>query len=368
MNKFHGKVGIIQRVLPHYRKPFFETLGEQCSGGLSVFTGQPRPDEMIKSVEELQNAQLTKGRNFHILKSSLYLCIQTGLINWLQSWDPDVLIVEANPRYLSTPRGIRWMHHKNRPVIGWGLGAPPISGIFGRIRTSRRKNFLNQFDALITYSSSGASEYARLGFPKDRIHVAPNAVTPPPTHPIPDRPIPEEDLPTQILFVGRLQERKNLDNLIIACSHLPGDLQPELVIVGDGPDRGRLVKMAEEVYPRTIFTGSLYGNDLAKQFQRADLFVLPGTGGLAVQQAMSYALPVIAAQADGTQDDLISMDNGWQVPADDIPALESTLREALENKIKLREMGKESYRIVAEEINLNKMVDVFIEVLNRSLS
>jgi glycosyltransferase involved in cell wall biosynthesis len=140
------------------------------------------------------------------------------------------------------------------------------------------------------------------------------------------------------------------------------------VIVGDGPDRGRLVKMAEEVYPRTIFTGSLYGNDLAKQFQRADLFVLPGTGGLAVQQAMSYALPVIAAQADGTQDDLISMDNGWQVPADDIPALESTLREALENKIKLREMGKESYRIVAEEINLNKMVDVFIEVLNRSLS
>jgi glycosyltransferase involved in cell wall biosynthesis len=95
---------------------------------------------------------------------------------------------------------------------------------------------------------------------------------------------------------------------------------------------------------------------------------LPGTGGLAVQQAMSYALPVIAAQADGTQEDLISVDNGWQVPADDIPALESTLREALENKIKLREMGKEGYRIVAEEINLNKMVDVFIEVLNRSLS
>jgi hypothetical protein len=31
-------------------------------------------------------------------------------------------------------------------------------------------------------------------------------------------------------------------------------------------------------------------------------------------------------------------------------------------------MGKEGYRIVAEEINLNKMVDVFIEVLNRSLS
>lgn len=368
MNVFQGKVGFIQRVLPHYRKPFFETLGEQCLGRLSIFTGQPRLDEMIKPVEELEKAQLSKGRNLHILKGSLYFCIQLRLMDWLKSWDPDVLIVEANPRYLSTPGGVRWMHDKGRPVIGWGLGAPPISGFFGRIRTSRRKDFLSQFDALITYSSSGAAEYADLGFPKDQIFVAPNAVTPPPPHPIPDRPIPVEDHPVRILFVGRLQERKNLDNLIIACSHLPEDLQPELVIVGDGPDHLRLVKMAEEVYPKTIFTSALYENDLAEQFRMADLFVLPGTGGLAVQQAMSYALPVIAAQADGTQEDLISKDNGWQVPADDLPALESTLREALENKPKLREMGKESYRIVAEEINLEKMVEVFCEVINRSLS
>lgn len=368
MNKFHGKVGFIQRVLPHYRKSFFEILGERCSGGLSVFAGQPRPDEMIKSVEELHAAQLTKGKNLHILKSPLYLCIQIGLMDWLQSWDPDVLIVEANPRYLSTPRGVRWMHQKNRPVIGWGLGAPPISGFFGKIRISRRKHFLSQFDALITYSSSGAAEYASLGFPKDQIYIAPNAVTQPPSHPIPERQNPLEDHPARILFVGRLQERKNLDNLIAACSHLPVSLQPELVIVGEGPDHNRLVKIAEEVYPKTIFTGALYGNDLAEQFRMADLFVLPGTGGLAVQQAMSYALPVIAAQADGTQEDLISKDNGWQVPADDIPALESTLTEALGNKTKLRQMGNESYRIVSEEINLEKMVDVFIEVLNRSVS
>lgn len=368
MNKFDGKVGLIQRVLPHYRKPFFDTLGEACMGGLSVFAGQPRPDEMIKSVEELEVAQLTKGRNLHILRRSLYFCIQLGLMDWLNSWNPDVLIVEANPRYLSTPHAINWMHQKKRPVIGWGLGAPPLSGLFGSIRESRRKHFISQFDVLITYSNSGASEYARLGFPKDQIYVAPNAVTPPPPHPIPDRPIPTISQPARILFVGRLQERKNLDNLITACSHLPEHLQPELVIVGDGPDRLRLVKMAEGLYPKTIFTGALYGNDLAKQFRKADLFVLPGTGGLAIQQAMSYALPVIAAQADGTQEDLIRKENGWQVPANDIPALKSTLKEALENKSKLREMGKESYWIVAEEINLNKMVAVFIEAIKRSLS
>ena len=368
MNKFDGKIGLIQRVLPHYRKPFFDALGEACPGGLSVFAGQAHTNEMIKPIMSLENAQFTKGRNLHLFKGPLYFCIQLGVLDWLQSCNPDVLIIEANPRYLSSPKVIRWMHQRKRPVIGWGLGAPPLSGFFASIRDKKRKNFISQFDALIAYSQSGAKEYARLGFPKDRIFVAPNAVTPPPPHPIPDRPVPDKDQPGRIIFVGRLQERKNLDNLIIACSHLPKQLQPELVIVGDGPDRVRLAKMAERFYPRTVFTGALYGDNLAKQFRKADLFVLPGTGGLAIQQAMSYALPVIAAEADGTQEDLIRAENGWQVPADNITALESTLIEALKNISKLREMGNQSYRIVAEEINLKKMVEVFVEALNRSTS
>ena len=367
MKLFPGKAGLIQRVLPHYRKPFFDALGEVCLEGLSVFAGQPRPNEMIKSVEKLEHAHLSQGKNLHIFKGRLYLCIQPSLMDWLQSWDPDVLIAEANPRYPSTPQAIRWMHERERPVIGWGLGAPPLTGIFKFIQKTRRKKFLTQFDLLITYSQMGASEYADLGFPEDKIFVAANAVTPPPSHPIPDRPSPNENQPGRILFVGRLQKRKNLDNLISACSQLPEDLQPELVIVGDGPDRVRLQEIAQSVYPQAIFTGALYGDDLVNQFLKADLFVLPGTGGLAIQQAMSYALPVIAAQADGTQADLIRENNGWQVPADDIPALETVLENALENKTWLREMGKESYRIVAEEINLNQMVNVFVDAMNRSL-
>ena len=49
--------------------------------------------------------------------------------------------------------------------------------------------------------------------------------------------------------------------------------------------------------------------------------MLPGTGGLAVQQAMAHGLPVIVAQGDGTQDDLVRPENGWQIPPDDLAAL-----------------------------------------------
>jgi len=321
---------------------------------------------MINTVESLDQAQLFHAKNLHLFAHSLYICIQIGLLRWLKAWNPDVLIVEANPRYLRTAAAVRWMHKHGRPVIGWGLGAPPLSGTLDRVRQRRRTRFIRQFDTLITYSQAGAEQYAQLGFPKERIFVAVNAVTPSPTHPLPVRHIPVEEMRGRVLFVGRLQERKQLHNLLAACAQLPDALQPELEIVGDGPDRARLQALAHKLYPQATFTGALYGDVLEAQFRQADLFVLPGTGGLAMQQAMSFGLPVIAAEADGTQADLVRPGNGWQIPPNNVDALRTALEQALSDIAALRKMGAESYRIVSEEVNLDKMVSVFVQALQRS--
>jgi glycosyltransferase involved in cell wall biosynthesis len=52
------------------------------------------------------------------------------------------------------------------------------------------------------------------------------------------------------------------------------------------------------------------------------------------------------------------------VAGQDDEALRETLREALSDPARLRAMGAESYRIVAEEINLEKMVAAFVGALN----
>ena len=357
MNRFPGRLAVQQRVLPGYRVPFFDLLASACDGGMSLFTGLPRPSEGIAATSQLQITNYKLGKNLHLFSGPLYLCYQRGLLNWLKEWNPDALIVEANPRYLSTPSAVRWMHERNRPVIGWGLGSPPIRGYLKQ----RRASFVKQFDAMIAYSQRGAEEYAKLGFPRKKIFVAYNSVSAPPESPPPARSSIFDPRPS-ILFVGRLQARKRIDSLLRACAQLGS--KPRLVIVGDGPERQSLQSLAAEIYPKAEFVGAKHGVELKPYFTEADLFVLPGTGGLAVQEALSYGLPVIVAQGDGTQDDLVRKENGWQIPPDDFDALLNTMKDALSDAARLRRMGVESYRIAKEEINIERMVTTFMTALN----
>jgi glycosyltransferase involved in cell wall biosynthesis len=139
---------------------------------------------------------------------------------------------------------------------------------------------------------------------------------------------------------------------------------PRLIIVGDGPERAHLESLAKKVYPSAEFIGAKHGVELQLYFTQADIFVLPGTGGLAVQEAMSYGLPVIVAKGDGTQDNLVRAGNGWQIEPENYGALVAAIKNALSDAARLRKMGAESYRIVSEEINIQKMAEKFTQALN----
>jgi len=359
--KFPGRLAIQQRVLPTYRRPFFELLAANCEAGLTFFAGQPRPVESIPTADILEGIDFTPTRNDHCKdpQSRLYLCWQRNILTWLEQEDPTALIVEANPRILSTRLAVGWMRQGQRPVLGYGLGLPRVGN---PLEIAFRRPFLKSLDGIIAYSKRGAAEYQDEGITP--VFVAYNAVSPRPTTSPPIRPPQISEQPT-VLFVGRLQARKRLEILFTACAEMPVDIQPRVVIVGDGPAAVAFQEFAQDVYPQTKFVGAQHGSELSPYFAAADLFVLPGTGGLAAQQAMTYGLPLIVAKGDGTQDDLVRPQNGWQVSPGDQGAFTEALRTALADIPRLRTMGQESYRIVSEDINLEMMATNFITALNQ---
>ncbi len=349
------RLGIQQRVLPIYRAPFFDLLAANFEKGGELFAGLQRAGEGIVEADKLSSAKLAPAHNFYLPLGRSYLLWQTNILGWLRRWKPDCLIVEANPRNLTAIAAANWMHRHKGKVIGWGLGAP-VEGRLSGLRTRYWRWLVSHFDGMIAYSQVGSVQYARLGFDTERIFISRNAVAARPTQKSIVRESKGKTQRATFLFVGRLVAQKRVDLLLRACNALPQNLQPEMWIVGEGPMRGEWEHLSRELYPKAKFYGEMHGERLDELFRKADLFVLPGTGGLAVQQAMSYSLPVIVGQADGTQADLVRSENGWQLPDTSVKSLKYALTTALNDVPALRKKGKASYAIVANEINLEAMV------------
>ncbi|MCC3269757.1 glycosyltransferase [Arthrobacter gengyunqii] len=105
-----------------------------------------------------------------------------------------------------------------------------------------------------------------------------------------------------VLFVGRLAEEKHVDVLIDAVAKAPDHLNVHAEIIGGGEVKGSLQEQVKRLglEGRVVFRGLVSDEELRRAYQRADVFVMPGTAelqSLVTLEAMSASTPVVLADA-----------------------------------------------------------------------
>jgi len=146
----------------------------------------------------------------------------------------------------------------------------------------------------------------------------------------------------RMLFVGRLNAQKGLDDLLqaMARARKPWSLD----IVGDGPELDALQRRARAlgVDARIRWLGHLPQSALAPLYQRSASLVIPSTEeglGLVGIEAALCETPSIAYASGGLTDVVKDGATGWLVPAGDVAALAHAIDGAVERPTKARAYG-----------------------------
>ena len=138
-----------------------------------------------------------------------------------------------------------------------------------------------------------------------------------------------------VLYVGRLAPKKGVEYLIRAMT----DVNANLTIVGDGPERNKLEMIAEELDVAVTFVGEVPPNEVNRYYEDAEVFVLPSIEGEGMPnvllEAMAWGLPVIATESGGIPSLIEDGDTGYIVPMRD----PSTLADRINQIVESRENG-----------------------------
>lgn len=208
-------------------------------------------------------------------------------------------------------------------------------------------------------SPVGRARLVRLPPPVDTDRFRPPASHPTDTHPTEAHPAEAHPAaaadPPRCIAVGRFVRQKGFDTLLSAWRQVldgpAAALRPELVLVGDGPQRARLQAQTEALAlgDSVRFTGVLRHEQVARQLQTAQVFALPvrtrwaGLNpeglGLGFCEAAAVGLPVVVGRSGGAPETVRDGHSGFVVDAGDSAALAARLSLLFVDRDLARRMG-----------------------------
>ncbi|SMC17683.1 Glycosyltransferase involved in cell wall bisynthesis [Desulfacinum hydrothermale DSM 13146] len=216
------------------------------------------------------------------------------------------------------------------------------------------------------------------GLPAQKVHHVPNFVDTP--APIPESlrkdlrkrwKIPDE---AWILFsLGRFVEKKGFDDLLKAFSLLPEKISSKrifLAIAGDGPLKGRLFRLANQlgIEARVRWLG--WQDDPGPFFSMGDIFVCPSRHeplGNVILEAWSHGKAVVTTETVGPTEIASDGDTAILARIADPQHLASSIRKALEDEDLRRFLAESGNRQFKENYTKDAVVTQYLTLYDRLL-
>jgi len=255
-------------------------------------------------------------------------------------------------------------------------------------RKMRAYNLLNRWslpeaDRVITVCEAFAHDLSGAGVARERIHVQHNSIRPEEMAGSEEREAIRERLgiakdETLVLSVGRLSREKAQIDLLSALKHLC-EINPvikwTLVIVGDGPEHGRLAPAAASfgLSESVIFAGEV--NNVQPYYAAADLVVLPSHSEgspYVLLEAMAAEVPVVATAVGGVPEMVEDEESALLVPARDPRAMAQAILRVLTEPELARKLTANAADLVATrftpETQIRSLVELYRLVLTERAS
>jgi glycosyltransferase involved in cell wall biosynthesis len=167
---------------------------------------------------------------------------------------------------------------------------------------------------------------------------------------------------------GRLVREKGYELLVEALTFVP---TATAVVVGEGPDRGRLESLARElgVEDRLVLTG--WKEDVAPYLRGMDVFALPSRAEglpLAILEAMEVGLPVVATDVGSVAEAVTAGRTGLLVPPGNVAAFAEALGRLVADQEMRTEYGNEGRAVWQTRFGATEMARKYEQLYERLIS
>jgi len=156
-------------------------------------------------------------------------------------------------------------------------------------------------------------------------------------------------------FLGRLHKQKDLPTLLKAAELVyKENKRIKFLIGGQGPEKEKLLKIANNLNLMHTVTFIDYVSDVVNFFTKIDIFVLSSIiegHPLALLEAMASGLPCVATDAGGISETIINGESGFVVEKSNPLQLAKRIIEIANNTQLQQKMGRKGRKIVEETFN-----------------